>query len=156
MADRHLARTDEVTRVASTVRWLDDLVRIPGTNFGVGLDAIAGALVPVVGDVITGAVSITLLGTAVRRGVPRVVIARMFVNIAADSVIGMVPVVGDVFDLLWRSNVRNLALLERHQSELEPVARKSDWLVVGAAATLVMATIAAPLFLIGWLLSLVF
>jgi hypothetical protein len=57
---------------------------------------------------------------------------------------------------LWRSNSKNLALLERHQGELEPVARKSDWLVVGAAATLVMATIAAPIFLIAWLLSLLF
>ncbi len=108
------------------------------------------------GDVVPGLVSFTMRRTAVRRGVPRSVVARMFVNIAIDSLFGMVPVVGDVFDVLWRSNSKNLALLERHQGELEPVARKSDWLVVGAAATLVMATIAAPIFLIAWLLSLLF
>jgi hypothetical protein len=156
MAERHLARTEEVQRVAGVVRWLDDLVRVPGTKFGIGLDAILGFFVPVVGDVVTGLVSLTLLRAAVRRGVPRIVIARMFVNIAVDSLFGMVPVVGDVFDVLWRSNSKNLALLERHQGELEPVARKGDWLVVGAAATLVAATIAAPIFLIAWLLSAVF
>jgi len=156
MAERHLAQTDEVRRVGALVRWLDDLVRVPGTKLGIGLDAILGFFVPVIGDAITGFVSLTLLGTAVRRGVPRIVVARMFVNIAVDSLVGMVPVVGDVFDLLWRSNSKNLALLERHDGELEPVARKSDWLVVGAAATLVIATIAAPIFLVAWLLSALF
>lgn len=156
MAERHLARTDEVARVASMVRWLDDLVRIPGTKFGVGLDAVVGALVPVLGDAITGAVALTMLGTAVRRGVPRVVVARMFLNIAIDSGLGMIPVAGDVFDLLWRSNTRNLALLERHQGELEPRARVGDWAMVGAATAVVAAGIAAPLFVIAWLLSLAF
>lgn len=153
MADRHLARTDEVAKVATVVRWLDDLVRVPGTKFGIGLDAIVGAVVPGLGDAVTGAVALTLLRTAVRRGVPRVVIARMFVNIAIDTLFGLVPVVGDVFDLLWRSNTRNLALLERHQGELEPRARTGDWMIVGAAATLVVGSVLAPLMLVAWLLS---
>jgi hypothetical protein len=156
MAEHHLARTDEVAKVAGVVRWLDDLVRVPGTKFGIGLDAIVGAAVPGLGDAITGMVALTLLRTAVRRGVPRVVIARMFLNIAFDTLLGMVPVAGDLFDLLWRSNSRNLALLERHQGELEPRARTGDWMIVGAAATLVAASVAAPIFLIGWVLSAVF
>lgn len=156
MADRHIARTDEVQKVGEIVRWMDDLVRVPGTKFGVGLDAIVGAIVPGVGDAITGAVSLVLLRTALRRGVPRVVVARMFVNILVDTLFGLVPVVGDVFDLLWRSNARNLALLERHQGELEPRARASDWLVVGGAATLVAASVVAPILMFGWLLSIVF
>src|SRR5690606_40530037 len=64
---------------------------------------------------------------------PRVVVARMLLNIGVDTLVGMIPVAGDVFDLLWRSNTRNLALLERHQGELEPGARASDYLWVGGA-----------------------
>jgi hypothetical protein len=80
----------------------------------------------------------------------------MFLNIAFDTLLGMIPIAGDLFDLLWRSNSRNLALLERHQGELEPRARTGDWMIVGAAATLVAASVAAPIFLIGWVLSAVF
>jgi len=156
MADRHLARTAEVEKVGNVVRWLDDLVRVPGTKFGVGLDAILGFLVPGVGDAVTGAVALTVLGSAMRRGVPRIVLARMLVNIGVDTVFGMIPVVGDLFDLLWRSNVKNLALLERHQQEIAPKARAGDYAIVAAAVGLVGIGIAAPFFAIAWLLSFLF
>lgn len=155
MAQTHLARVDEVERVGSLVRWLDDLVRLPGTRFGIGLDAILGALIPGLGDAVTGLVALGVLTAAVRRGVPRVVLARMFVNVAIDTVGGLIPVVGDVFDLLWRSNTKNLALLERHQHELEPRARRGDYAVVAAAGALVVASVAAPIALVAWLVSLV-
>lgn len=154
MADRHLARVEEVERVGSVVRWLDDLVRVPGTRFGIGLDAILGFLVPGLGDLVTGAVALTLLRTAMRRGVPRVVMARMLVNIGVDTMVGLVPVVGDVFDLVWRSNAKNLALLERHQHELEPRGRAGDYAIVAAAGALVVASIAAPIMLLVWFVSL--
>lgn len=154
MAEQHLARVEEVEKVGKVVRWLDDLVRVPGTKFGIGLDAIVGMFVPGVGDAVTGLVSLSLLSAAIRRGVPRVVIARMFLNIAIDTVGGLVPVVGDVFDLLWRSNTKNLALLERHQHELEPRARTGDYVVLAGAAVLVGIGIAAPIALIAWLVSL--
>jgi hypothetical protein len=154
MADHHLARTDEVEKVGRLVRWLDDLVRVPGTRFGIGLDAILGFFVPGLGDLVTGAVSLAVLTAAARRGVPRIVLARMLVNVGVDTVVGLVPVVGDVFDLLWRSNTRNLALLERHQHELEPRARAGDYAIVAAAAGLVALSIAAPVMLVVWLVSL--
>ncbi len=154
MADQHLARVAEVEKVGKVVRVLDDLVHVPGTKFGIGLDAILGAFLPGVGDAVTGLVSLSLLSAAMRRGVPRVVIARMFLNIAIDTVGGLVPVVGDVFDLFWRSNTKNLALLERHQGELEPKARAGDYMVLAAAAVLIGVGIAAPIMLIAWLLSL--
>lgn len=155
MADRHLARQDEVRRVSSVVRWMDDLVRVPGTRFGFGLDAILGFFVPVVGDLVTGAVAVTVITAAQRRGVPRVVVLRMLLNIGIDTLAGMVPVVGDAFDLVWRSNVRNLELLERHQGELEPRARKSDYAVVAAAVGLVGLGLAAPIMLLVWLIGLI-
>jgi hypothetical protein len=154
MAETHLARTGEIERVGRVVRWLDDLVRIPGTRFGVGLDAILGAIVPGFGDVVTGTMAMTVIIAAARRGVPRIVLARMLVNVGIDTALGLVPVAGDVFDLLWRSNVKNLELLERHQGELEPRARVGDWAIVGAAGAMVLASIAAPIFLIAWLVSL--
>jgi hypothetical protein len=154
MAETHLARTGEIERVGRVVRWLDDLVRIPGTRFGFGLDAILGAIVPGFGDVVTGTMAMTVIIAAARRGVPRIVLARMLVNVGIDTALGLVPVAGDVFDLLWRSNVKNLELLERHQGELEPRARVGDWAIVGAAGAMVLASIAAPIFLIAWLVSL--
>lgn len=155
MAKAHLAREAEVERVGTLVRWLDDAVRIPGTRFGFGLDAVVGLVLPGVGDVITGTASLAVLVTAMRRGVPRVVLARMLLNVATDVLIGMVPVVGDAFDLLWRSNVRNLALLERHQGELEPRATAGDYAVLAVAVGLVGLSLAAPVVLLVWLVGLV-
>ncbi|MCR9164672.1 MAG: DUF4112 domain-containing protein [Nannocystaceae bacterium] len=155
MAQTHLARTAEVDKVGSVVRWMEDIVRVPGTKFGVGLDAILGFLLPGVGDAVTGTVALSLLVTAMRRGVPRVVVLRMFLNIAVDVLVGMVPVVGDAFDLVWRSNVRNLELLERHQGELEPKARPGDYAIVAAAVAMVGASVAAPIFALGYLIGLV-
>jgi hypothetical protein len=104
--------------------------------------------------VVTGAMGLTVIVAAARRGVPRIVLARMLLNVAVDTVLGLVPIVGDAFDLLWRSNLRNLELLERHQNELEPRARAGDWAIVAAAGALVLASAAAPIFLIAWLVSL--
>ena len=155
MAETHLARTAEVDKVANVVRWLEDVVRVPGTKFGIGLDALLGFVLPGVGDAVTGTVALSLLVTAMRRGVPRVVVLRMFLNIAVDVIGGLIPVVGDAFDLVWRSNVRNLELLERHQGELEPKARPGDYAIVAAAVALVAGSVAAPIFAVGYLIGLV-
>ena len=154
MAEQHLAREEEVRRVGQLVRFLDDAVRVPGTKFGIGLDALLGFFLPVVGDAITGVAALSVLGTAMRRGVPRVVLARMLLNIVIDVVVGMIPVVGDAFDLLWRSNTRNLALLERHQGELEPKARAGDYAIVATAVAVVGVSIAAPFMLAWWMFAL--
>jgi hypothetical protein len=155
MADRHLARQEEVRRVGNVVRWMDDLVRVPGTRFGFGLDAILGFFVPVLGDLVTGAVAVTVITAAQRRGVPRIVVLRMLLNLGIDMLAGMVPVVGDAFDLVWRANVRNLELLERHQGELEPKGRTSDYAVMAAAVGIVAAGLAAPIMLLVWLVGLI-
>lgn len=156
MADAHLARQDEVERLAKLVRWLDGLVRVPGTKLEFGLDSILGLLLPGVGDALTGAVGLTVVVAAVRRGVPTIVIARMLMNLGIDTALGMVPVAGDVFDLMWKANRRNLELLERHQDELEPRGRAADYAIVGVATTLVLATVAVPFVLLGLLLGALF
>jgi len=154
IVDAHLAREEEVRRAAGLVRWLDHAITIPGTNIGVGLDAAIGFLLPAAGDAVTGVASIGLLVVAIRRGVPSVVIARMLMNIAVDTFIGMLPVVGDLFDVVWRSNTRNLALIERHEGELRPRARAADYAIVAAGVALVGISIAAPFILIAWLIGL--
>ncbi len=105
--DVSLARLDVVARV------MDTAVRIPGTEMRFGLDAIVG-LVPVVGDLITTAISSYIIYEARRLGASRWLIARMAANTTFDGIVGMIPILGDAFDLLYKANVKNLALLRRH------------------------------------------
>lgn len=92
---------------------MDGQFCIPGTNIQFGLDAIIG-LVPGIGDLLCGAFSVWLIREARRLGAPRWLIARMVWNVAVDVTIGAVPVVGDAFDVAWKANRKNMALLSRH------------------------------------------
>jgi hypothetical protein len=130
------------------VRTLDDGIRLPGTRIGVGLDAILGLLVPVVGDAATAVVSLALLVLAWRERVPAVTILRMVVNIAIDALLGAVPVAGDIFDLFWRSNRKNLALIARHQGQGNAEPKTRDYLVVSGAFIVAVAALATPILLV--------
>ena len=134
------------------VTWLDDAFCIPGTNIRIGLDAIVGFLAPGAGDVLTGLASVAVLIAAVRRGVPRVILLRMIVNIAIDVAIGWVPIVGDVADVMWRSNRKNLDLLERHEDPDRP-ATAGDWAVVLGAIAAILTAVAIPLAITGGLIA---
>jgi hypothetical protein len=102
-----------VGRARALARLLDDLVRIPGTKIGIGLDPIIG-LIPGVGDLIGGVMSSYILLVAAQEGAPTSVLVRMLGNIALDSLVGVVPVIGDLFDVGIKSNRRNVDLLERY------------------------------------------
>lgn len=93
---------------------------IPGINRPVGLDAIAG-LVPVVGDVVTAAMGAYLVWEASNLGMPKWKLWRMAGNVAFDTALGAVPVAGDVFDFLFRSNTRNLRIVKRHLDKHHPL-----------------------------------
>ena len=107
------ANPGAVTRARGLARLLDDLIRIPGTNIGIGIDPLIG-LIPGLGDVIGGAMSSYILLVASQEGAPTSVLVRMLGNIALDSLVGIVPVVGDLFDVGVKANRRNVDLLERH------------------------------------------
>jgi hypothetical protein len=92
---------------------LDNSIPIPGTRIRVGLDAIIG-LVPGIGDLVGGLLSLYILIEASRLGVSRAVLARMAWNIALDTLVGEVPILGDLFDAGFKANLRNLALLDGH------------------------------------------
>jgi hypothetical protein len=91
---------------------LDDFLRIPGTQIRFGLDGIIG-LIPGIGDIIGAMASWIIILAAWLRGVPRITLARMLANVAIETIIGTIPILGDAFDIAWKANRRNYALLER-------------------------------------------
>ncbi|MDT3436161.1 DUF4112 domain-containing protein [Haloarcula sp. 1CSR25-25] len=97
-------------RVRTVAHLLDESVRVPGTDFRVGLDPLLG-LVPFVGDVLAGLCSLYIVAEAARLGVRKRTLVRMLFNVALDTLVGSVPFVGDFFDAYWKANVRNAALL---------------------------------------------
>lgn len=109
--------TDERLRWVTRVAYLlDSQFRLPGTRFRFGLDPVLG-LLPIVGDLSTTVVSVALLLTMMRYGASGAVVVRMALNILLDSVLGAIPVVGNVFDFAYKSNERNVALLRRHYAD---------------------------------------
>jgi Domain of unknown function (DUF4112) len=104
---------ESVARLEALARLMDGAFVLPGTNIRFGLDGIVG-LVPVAGDLISGLVSTYLIWEARQLGAPRWLLARMLVNIVLDTTVGAIPLVGDAFDVMFRANMKNMALLRRH------------------------------------------
>ncbi len=104
---------DTLARLDALAKVMDSAITIPGTNIVMGLDAALG-LLPVVGDAISGMISSYVIWEARRLGVSKLIMARMVANTAIDTVVGSVPFVGDLFDVAYRSNSKNVALLKRH------------------------------------------
>jgi hypothetical protein len=102
-----------LARVETLARLMDSAVAIPGTNVRIGLDAAIG-LVPVIGDLVSQAIASYIIWEARQLGVSRLTLARMIGNTAIDTVIGLVPFAGDAFDVMYRANMKNLALLKAH------------------------------------------
>jgi hypothetical protein len=100
-------------RVRALARLLDNAIPIPGTTWKIGFDPIIG-LIPGFGDMIGAVLSGYIVLEAVRAEVPTFTLARMLINVGIDTVLGSIPALGDVFDAAWKSNLMNVALLERH------------------------------------------
>ncbi len=130
---------------------LDSAFAVPGTGIRFGLDGLIG-LVPIAGDVLAGLLSAVIVIGAWSRGAPPVLLARMLVNLALDVGIGLIPVLGDAFDIAWKANRRNYALLERHL--LAPghhAARDWGFLLLLLLALAVL--FALPFVLLGYALA---
>jgi uncharacterized protein DUF4112 len=108
----NLTREQRLARLDALAKLLDVAFILPGTNIRYGIDGIIG-LIPVIGDIITTAISLWLVREARALGAPWHVTARMLGNVALDGVVGMVPLVGDAFDVMFRANIRNVRLLRR-------------------------------------------
>jgi Domain of unknown function (DUF4112) len=124
-------------------KWLaiimDGLFRAPGTKFRFGLNPLID-FVPVVGDLSAALVSFSVLLYAVTRGLPKILLARMGLNILINELIGVVPLAGSAFALWFRANKRNYDLLQRH-IDVPHRSRKSDWIFVGAILGLVLTAV---------------
>ena len=146
--------TRQMKRLNRLAWLLDESIRLPG-GYRIGLDSLVG-LVPGIGDGVGAITSSYVLVEGYRAGVPRSVMARMVVNVLLEALVGVVPVLGDLFDMAWKSNSRNVALLQRHTAQPRQVQRFSRaYLIVallallaGLAAT-VTATIMLARFIIG-------
>ena len=134
---------------------LDDLFRVPVLGWRFGLDALVG-LIPGIGDTGTALASFYILASAVRHGVPKITLLRMGMNIAFDYLLGSVPVVGDVADVWWKSNQKNIALLRKRatvSAEEARAGRMGDWLFVGGIIVVLIALGIASLAVSVYLLS---
>lgn len=138
---------DSLEQARALAKLLDSAVRVPGTNIRVGLDALLG-LVPGIGDALGTLLSAQIVVLGAREGVPFIVLMRMLLNIVADAAVGAIPLLGDLFDVVFRANQRNLVLLERHRRPelgVRPGAKRRMLGAVAAifAIALVVAILAA-------------
>jgi hypothetical protein len=131
---------------------LDEAFRIPGTGIRFGIDGIIG-LVPGVGDVLAGILSLVIPLAAWIRGVPYVTLVRMAANLAIGVLIGSIPVLGDIFDIAWKANRRNYRLLSEHLAEPHRHTGR-DWAFLITLAAVLAVIFALPVVVLLWLLSL--
>lgn len=106
----HLIR---LRRIRGLARLMDTSLRVPGTRISLGADSVLG-LIPGVGDFAAAAISLVIVNEARRLGVPNDKLVKMLVNVGFDTAAGSVPVLGDVFDVYFKSNRRNLQLVLDH------------------------------------------
>ena len=128
--------------------FLDEAFRIPGTGFRFGMDGIVG-LVPGLGDVLAGVLSIVIPLAGWIRGVPYVTLVRMVVNMGIGVLVGSIPIAGDVFDAIWKPNRRNYRLLQLHLQ----APRRHNWRDWAFLLLLLMALVlifAIPVALVVW------
>jgi hypothetical protein len=137
-------------------RILDSAFQVPGTNFRVGLDPILG-LIPGVGDLLGGGFSAYILWLGARAGAPVPVLARMFVNVLVEMLVGTIPLLGDLFDAGWKANQRNVDLLEDYLDNPRQTTTQSTVFVIGAIIVL-LALVAFTIWLgaqiIQWIFGL--
>ncbi|TYP91743.1 protein of unknown function (DUF4112) [Fodinibius salinus] len=140
--------TDNTKKLAEL---LDSKFRIPNTNIRFGIDPILG-LIPGAGDWLAGVISLYFLIQAVMMGGRASVLGRMFINILLDVLIGSIPILGEVFDIYWKANLRNAELLKELKENPEQTTTESRlwvWFVFVQFVVIIIAV----LLLISWLIA---
>lgn len=129
---------------------LDTALPIPGTRIRIGLDPIIG-LLPGVGDALASFVGSAIVVMASQLQVPKIVMARMSLNILLNGVVGTIPVAGDFFSIWFRSNARNAELLRRHSASPRRASTVSDWMFVAGIILGTLAILLGAIVAILWL-----
>jgi hypothetical protein len=140
----------EIRRARTLARALDTVIGIPGTPLRFGVDAILG-LIPGAGDVAGAVLSAYIVLVASRRGAPPSLLWRMLANVAIDTALGTVPLVGDLFDVAWKSNTMNAELLERFAAEPQKVTTRSR--VLGILVVMVVLLALVGLGVLSFMLA---
>jgi len=125
------------------------MFRIPGTGIRFGLDAVIG-WIPGIGDAMAGIASFFIVFAAWRRGVPRITLVRMTVNVALETALGAIPVAGDVFHVFWKANRRNYKLLIREREQPGSNVRR-DWTFLAIIVLAVIAAVGIPVGILIWM-----
>lgn len=133
---------------------LDDFIKVPGTSIRFGLDGIMG-VVPGIGDILGGIASCIIIIAAWMRGVSYVTVSRMVVNVGIEAVVGSIPILGDMFDIAWRANRRNYALLTGSLYAPRKYTIQS-WLFLAALCIVLAALVLLPVLLFTWLMTTAF
>jgi hypothetical protein len=148
-----IARPRNLKGLERLAKLMDSQFRIPGTDFRFGLDGLIG-LIPGAGDLSTFAVSGYMVLILAQNGASGYVLARMIVNILIDAIIGSVPLIGDLFDIAFKANMRNLRLMQEHY--VEGRHRGSALRVVVPVLIIVLAIIVGLIWLVYKLLAYLF
>ena len=147
------AKTPTVRRLRQLSRLMDNLITIPGTKVGVGLDPILG-LLPIGGDFLGIILSCYIVVEAARIGVSRATLGRMVVNIIVDGLVGAFPMLGDLFDFAWKANTLNIQLLEEHLKSPGQTQKADKWFILALVVGLLLIAIIlviVPMIVIRWL-----
>ena len=151
----HTSRS-ALKRIRSISHLLDNAIAIPGIGYRIGLDPLVG-LLPGGGDLMTGLISIYIVAEAARLGVPAATLGRMGLNILVELVVGTMPMVGDLFDAVWKANAQNVALVERHIRQPRPSGRVDKVfaiLLIAVLSALVIGIAALSVMIVRWVLQL--
>ena len=117
--------------------FLDNSIKIPGINYRIGMDGLIG-LIPGIGDATGTLLSMYILAEGARARLPKSVLVRMAWNIILDSLIGAIPVVGDLFDVTWKANARNVRLMKAYSHASHRTVKQSRWFVGGIVAAMIL------------------
>ncbi|MFB8795765.1 MAG: DUF4112 domain-containing protein [Microcoleus sp.] len=150
LSKSHVASLRRLRRISHL---LDNAIPIPGTKYRIGLDPILG-LIPGGGDLLGSIFAGYIVFKSAQMGVPQETLVQMAANIVFDTVAGTVPVAGDLLDVAWKANVKNIELLDAHLGSPEQ-GKKADWLFVAALLLGLMLIVGGVIFLsvtlLGWL-----
>ncbi|MDF0554420.1 DUF4112 domain-containing protein [Kamptonema sp. UHCC 0994] len=145
-------------RIRQISHLLDNAIGIPGTSYRIGIDPILG-LVPGGGDFVAMVFSAYMIIIAAQMGVSQEKLVQMVSNIIIDTFAGSVPVVGDLFDVAWKSNMKNLELLEDHLGSPQTGTTVNWWFVggiLGGLLLIMLLIISLSVAIIGWLIGALF
>lgn len=145
-----MSRQDYIALARLLAQILDRSVRVPGTDLRIGLDPIVG-LIPGFGDAVASLAGSMILFLAAQLHVPKIVLVRMSVNIALNGMVGAIPLIGDLFSVWFQSNVRNVALLERHIVASDRESTFGDWVFVLGLVLIIISLFVGALATVVWL-----